>query len=108
VERNGIVTYKTTLALAVDSPDIKTGMTALIEIDTLVVENLLLIPKSAVQITDRVVQDVNKINAKVRVMEDNGDVVEKDIVIGRNDSSGLVEVVSGLQAGQRVVVSSVE
>jgi len=108
VERNGIVTYKTNLALAVDSPDIKTGMTALIEIDTLVVENLLLIPKSAVQITDRVVQDVNKINAKVRVMEDNGDVVEKDIVIGRNDSSGLVEVVSGLEAGQRVVVSSVE
>ncbi len=108
VERNGIVTYKTTLALAVDSPDIKTGMTALIEIDTLVVDNLLLIPKSSVQITDRVVQDVNKINAKVKVMEDNGDIVEKDIVIGRNDSSGLVEVVSGLEVGQRVVVSSVE
>jgi HlyD family secretion protein len=108
VERNGIVTYKTILALNVDSPDIKTGMTALIEIDTLVVENLLLIPKSAVEITDRTIQDVNKINAKVRVVEDSGDVVEKDIVIGRNDSSGLVEVVSGLVAGQRVVVSSVE
>lgn len=108
VERNGIVTYKTTLALAVDSPDIKSGMTALIEIDTLVVENLLLIPKSSVELTEKVVSDVNNIKAKVKVLEDNGDVVEKEIVIGRNDSSGLVEVVSGLQAGEKVVVSSVE
>jgi multidrug efflux pump subunit AcrA (membrane-fusion protein) len=108
VERNGIVTYKTTLSLAVDSLDIKSGMTALIEIDTLVVENLLLIPKSSVQLVDKVVTDVNNIKAKVKILEDNGDVVEKEIVIGRNDSAGLVEVISGLEVGQKVVVSSVE
>lgn len=108
VERNGIVTYKTTLALAVNSPDIKTGMTAVIEIDTLVVENILLIPKAATEIKEKVVADVNQVKAKVKVKEDNGDVVEKEITIGRSDSKGLVEVVSGLEPGQKVVVSSEE
>ncbi|MFA7193629.1 MAG: HlyD family efflux transporter periplasmic adaptor subunit [Candidatus Paceibacterota bacterium] len=108
VVRNGIVTYKTTLALTVDSPDIKTGMTAGIEIDTLVVENVLLIPRSATKITDEVVDDVNQIKAMVKVMDENGKIVEKEIIIGRTDSKGFVEVLSGLSVGEKVVVSSVE
>lgn len=108
VVRNGIVTYKTTLALSVDSPDIKTGMTAGIEIDTLIVENVLLIPRSATKVTEEVVSDVNQIKATVKVVEENKKIVEKEIVIGRTDSKGFVEVLSGLNAGERVVVSSVE
>jgi len=108
VERNGIVTYKTSLALSVDSPDIKSGMTAVIEIDTLTVDNVLLIPKASVEMVDKVITDVNKIKARVKVLNERGDVEEKEIVIGRNDSAGLVEVVSGLNQGEKVVVSSVE
>lgn len=108
VERNGIVTYKATLALAVDSPDIKSGMTAVIEIDTLVVENLLLIPKSSVTLVDKVITDVNNIKAKVKVQDEKGNVTKREIIIGRNDSAGMVEVVSGLSEGEKVVVSSVE
>lgn len=108
VERNGIVTYKTTLALAVDSPDIKSGMTSIIEIDTMTVENVLMIPKASTQLVDRVITDVNNIKAKVKVLNEQGDVEEKEIVIGRNDSAGMVEVVSGLNVGEKVVVSSVE
>ena len=107
VVRNGIVTYKTTLALAVDSPDIKNGMTAGIEIDTLVVENLLLIPRASVELSKDVVEDINQIKATVKVLNEDNDVVEKEIVVGRNDSSGFVEVVSGLVAGEKVVVSSI-
>lgn len=108
VERNGIVTYKATLALAIDSPDIKSGMTAVIEIDTLVVENLLMIPKSSVELVDKVVTDVNNIKARVKVLKGKNDVEEKEIVIGRSDTAGMVEVVSGLSEGEKVVVSSVE
>ena len=107
VVRNGIVTYKTTLALSVDSPDIKTGMTAGVEIDTLVIENVLLIPRASVTISETVTEDVNQINATVKVLGDNGKVVEKEIIVGRNDSKGLVEVVSGLSLGEKVVVSSI-
>lgn len=107
VVRNGIVTYKTTLALSVDSPDIKTGMTAAVEIDTLVVEKVLLIPRAGVKISQAIANDVNQINATVKVMGDDGKVVEKEIVVGRNDSKGLVEVVSGLSLGEKVVVSSI-
>lgn len=107
VVRNGIVTYKTTLALSVDSPDIKNGMTAGIEIDTLVVENLLLIPRASVELSKDVVEDINQIKATVKVLNEDNDVVEKEIVVGRNDSSGFVEVVSGLVAGEKVVVSSI-
>jgi RND family efflux transporter MFP subunit len=107
IVRNGIVTYKTTLALSVDSPDIKSGMTAGIEIDTLVVENVLLIPRASTKISETVVGDVNQINATVEVLGENGKVVEKEIIIGRTDSSGFVEVVSGLSVGEKVVVSSI-
>lgn len=106
VERNGVVTYKTNLVLAIDSPDIKTGMTALIEIDTLVVENVLLIPKSSTKISEEVISDVNQVKAKVRVLNERGKVEEKEITIGRSDSKGLVEVVSGLSAVEKVVVST--
>jgi RND family efflux transporter MFP subunit len=108
VERNGIVTYKTKLAMTVDSPDVKTGMTALIEIDTLVVEEVLMIPRSATKFSEKTVTDVNRISAKVKVLDSSGKIQEREVVIGRSDSKGLVEVVSGIDAGEKVVVSLVK
>lgn len=107
VVRDGIVTYKTRLQFASVPSDVRAGMTASIEIDALVVENVLMIPRAAVKISDEVMTDPNTKKATVKVV-DGGDYVEKEITIGRSDSSGHVEVVSGLNEGEEVIVSELE
>jgi hypothetical protein len=52
-------------------------------------------------------EDVNIKKAVVKVVE-GGDYVEKEITLGRSDSSGHVEVVFGLNEGEDVVVSEIE
>lgn len=107
VERDGIVTYKTRLQFASVPNDVRAGMTASIEIDALVVEDVLMIPRAAAKISDEVMTDPNTKKAKIKVLE-KGDYVEKEVTLGRSDSSGHIEVLSGLNEGEEVVVSELE
>lgn len=107
VVRDGIVTYKTRLEFNSLSPDIRAGMTASIEIDALVVENVLMIPKASVKILDEIMEDANMKKAEVEVIVD-GKKEKKEIMVGRSDSKGHIEVISGINEGDEVVVSELE
>lgn len=95
--REGVPTYKTTLRLISNIEDIavRPGMTADIDIHTDRQENVLYIP----------VRSVLREGTRtyVRVYE-NGEFKEKDITIGLRGSEGTVEVVSGLQEGEEIVL----
>ena len=107
VVRDGIVTYKTRLEFNSLSPDVRAGMTSTIEIDALVVSDVLMIPRSSVKISNEIMEDANIKKAIVTVLV-NGKEEEKEITVGRSDSSGHIEVISGIEEGEEVVVSQVK
>lgn len=90
----GVSTYKTTLQLEKNDERIRSGMTANLDIMTAQKENAIAIPQRAV---------ISKNGDKfVRVLE--GDVVvEKIVKTGLRGSSGDVEILSGLNEGEKVI-----
>jgi len=91
----GVVYYETTISFD-DIPDgLKPGMTADLTIRTASKENVLTIPKGAIQEKD----------GKVTVEVLNGkSTQQKEIKIGLKGSNDLVEVVSGLGEREEVIV----
>ncbi len=90
----GVATYKTTLQFASTTEEIKSGMSADLEIMTDSRQNVIAIPQRAV-----IYKDNKKI---VRVME-NGQVVEREVETGIKGSDGRIEITSGLKEGDTVV-----
>lgn len=91
----GIVYYETIVSFA-DIPNrLKPGMTADLTIRTASKENVLTIPKSAIQERDD----------KVIVEVLNGESSQqKEIKIGLKGSNDLIEVVSGLEEGDKIIL----
>lgn len=91
----GIVYYEVTIELEETKEGIKPGMTADVIIESDKKENVLVIPKRAVK----------KIHGKkiVQVFKD-GEVEEREIEIGLEGSDDLIEVVAGLEQGEKVIV----
>ncbi len=87
--------YKTYITIEGDGKDIKPGMTANIIVKTGTRENTLIIPSRAVRETDG--------QKSVRVLEGN---TPKDVNIttGLRGDEGRLEIVSGLTAGQQVII----
>lgn len=98
-EISGVVYYKTTILFdgIADQYDIRSGMTANIDILTDKKENVLVIPRRAV-----LIQDGKKI---VRVVKDatKGVFEEREVETGLQGDDGLIEIVSGLSEGEDVV-----
>ena len=90
----GVVYYKVTISFEEGKEGIKSGMTADIIIESEKKENVLVIPKGTVE----------KINGKniVQVFKD-GEVEEREIEIGLKGDD-FIEVISGLEEGEEVVV----
>lgn len=96
----GVSTYKTTLYFSSSTDErVKSGMTANIDIVTGKAEQVIVVPARAV--TERGGKRYVTLVAKDGVSV--GDEVE--VVTGLRDVSGVIEVRSGLKAGQKVVVS---
>ncbi len=95
--REGVPTYKTTLALDHASYDrtVLPGMTADVDITTSERQNVLTVPARSVLVTGG--------RTYVRVVV-GGSLVERDVVTGLHGSDGSVEVVSGLTEGEEVVL----
>ncbi len=93
----GVVYYETTIDFDADNiPEgIKPEMTADITVKTAAKENVLLIPESALQ---------KKNDKTVVQISENKEVKEKEIEIGLQGSNGMVEVVSGLAEGEKVII----
>lgn len=91
----GVVYYETTISFDEMPEGIKPGMTADVIIKTASRENVLTIPKGAIQEKDgRVTVEV--LNGK--------STQQKEIKIGLKGSNDLIEVVSGLGEGEEVIV----
>jgi RND family efflux transporter MFP subunit len=90
-----VVYYKVTIDFENPPEKIKPGMTADIVITTLSKESVLVIPEAAIE----------KQNGEITVRVLNGkDIEERRIEIGLKGNDDMVEVVYGLQEGERIAV----
>ncbi len=98
----GIPTYKVTLEFAEESNDIKSGMTANIDILTDMKEMVIAIPQRAV-----ITKDGKKF-VKVQKGENaEGPIIEEvEILTGIRGSDGSIEVIEGLTEGEEIVIST--
>jgi RND family efflux transporter MFP subunit len=95
----GVPTYKTKLIFEEDDMVILSGMTANISILANKKENVLFIPQRAI---------IRKNGDKfVRILEDKK-ILERKIETGLRGSQGTIEIISGLDEGEIIVVSGGE
>jgi len=92
---DGVVYYEVNIYFEEFPREIKPGMTADITIKTDSKENVLTVPKSAIGKKDD--------KAFVQILKD-GKNEERQIQIGLQGSNDLVEVISGLQQGEEVIL----
>ncbi len=95
---DSVATYEVTLQFIEQDPRVRSGMTADITISGERRDNVLVIPQRAV---------VSKDGQKTVQVVQGDQTVEKTITTGLRGSDGNVEVLSGLNEGDQVVVSSV-
>ncbi len=94
--REGVSTYKTTLALDAIDPRIRSGMSADIDILTDTRKNVLVLPRRSV-LTE---------NGKkfVRIPSSRDTYTQQEVETGLRGSDGTIEIVSGVTEGERVVL----
>lgn len=91
---DGVVYYETTIGFEEMLKAIKPGMTADVIIQADLKENVLIISRDAIQEKDdKTIVEVFK----------NGQIQERDIEIGLRGSNDMVEVLSGLEEGEKVI-----
>ncbi len=91
----GVIYYEVTIDFDTIPDGIKPGMTADIVIRTASKENVLIIPESAIQ----------KENGKIFVqVSKDGKSENREIKIGLQGTNGIVEVVSGLEKGEKLII----
>lgn len=91
---NGVIYYKVKVNFVDNDNRIKAGMTADLTINTDKRDNVLTIPSRAVIYRD---------NVKYVQLLANGKLVEKPVATGLRGDDGMIEVISGVKAGESVV-----
>lgn len=94
---DGVVYYRTVVSFNEDLPEgVKPGMTADLTIETAQRENVLILPEEAVK----------EAGGKITVTVSKGkDFSEKEIEIGLKGNNNMIEIVSGLEEGEEVVIN---
>jgi HlyD family secretion protein len=92
-----VIYYKVTVGFNVKDEKIKSGMTANLTILTNNKDNVLVVPSRAVSARGDV--------RFVQVLENNK-AVEKEVQVGLKGDDGLWEITSGLNAGEKVIIST--
>jgi len=92
---DGVVYYKVIIAINEPPEGIKSGMTADVVIKTAQKENVLIIPEGAVQKKD---------GRNFIQISENGNLQEREVVLGISGTDNMVEIISGLQEGEKVVL----
>ena len=92
---DGVVYYETTIGFGEVPGEIKPGMSADIIIKTNSKDNVLIVPEEAIT------ADGNRNFVEVYA---NGKAEERDIQIGLKGNDDMVEVISGLEIGEKVIL----
>ncbi|MCH7597441.1 efflux RND transporter periplasmic adaptor subunit [Patescibacteria group bacterium] len=92
---DGLATYGTTLQFLKEDERIKSGMTANINIESGVRKNVVAIPSRAV-----IRKEGKKI---VRILVD-GEIEEVEVEVGLRGSDGNIEIIRGINEGDKVVI----
>jgi len=93
---SNVITYNVTVSIVGAPSTLKPGMTANVSVTTAEKDNVLELPSSAITATGN--------TAVVQVIQPNGSTIAKTITIGmRGDTND--EITSGVNAGDRIVVS---
>lgn len=95
---NGVPTYKTIIQFTQQDERLKPGMTANLDITTAQVDNVMTLPQRAL------IFDQGKNYIEVVYGDDNKQRERKAVEIGLTSSDGFVEIKSGLNATDRVVI----
>jgi HlyD family secretion protein len=94
---DGVPTYKVTLNFTTDDPRVKPGMTANIDITTATAFQSVAIPQRAI---------ITQSDGKYVNLSSSGTITKVPVTVGIIDQSGLQQVVSGIAAGDVVVISN--
>jgi len=90
---NDVVYYKVKTTFDHQEEEVKSGMTANVIVQTAFRENVLYVPARAVLENGR---------RTVRILKD-GQIEEREVTTGLRGDDGLIEIISGLEAGETVV-----
>lgn len=98
-----VIYYKTTVSLESNSwtEKIKPGMSADVTITTGNKENVIYIPQRGVKVKEALLGEVPQ--KYVEVLTNGSQVQEKQVEIGLRADNGLVEVVSGISEGDKII-----
>lgn len=88
--KDGVPTYKTTLAFLASDPRIRSGMTANVVIETGMLRNAIVVPSGAIGTKD---------GAQYASVLIEDTVVNRPVTLGRSPALGQAHVVAGLSAG---------
>ncbi|TSC71272.1 MAG: RND family efflux transporter MFP subunit [Parcubacteria group bacterium Gr01-1014_49] len=96
--KDGVPTYKTTLAFLTPDPRIRSGMTANVTIVTGVLRDAIVIPSGAIG---------TKNGAPYVSVIEGGTVVSRAVVTGPSPALGQAHILSGLSAGDVILLTPV-
>jgi len=91
----GVVYYDVVLVFEEEPEGVKPGMTADLIIKTALRENVLIIPEDALQTKEG--------KAVVEVLQ-GGEVAEREVQLGLTGTNDMVEVLSGLEEGEQLIL----
>ncbi|HVM77299.1 MAG TPA: efflux RND transporter periplasmic adaptor subunit [Candidatus Paceibacterota bacterium] len=91
---SGVVDYKVKISFTDKNPNMKSGLTANVTIDTKTDENALIVPQYAVLQNDQ--------GNFVEVLQ-NGNAVQIPVTLGVSDQSGSIEIASGVTEGEQLI-----
>ncbi len=94
----GVPTYEITISIPTTDTNLKPGLTADITIETAARDNVVAVPRRAVINRDG--------QLVVRIQETNKTIREQTVTVGLLGSDGFIEIVSGLTAGQTVLLNA--
>lgn len=94
---DGVATYRTTFQFIQDDQRIRSGMTANIDVLTAKKDNVLVVPARAIYTKD------GKKHISVYLDEKTNE--ERQIEIGIQGSDGNVEIISGINEGEKILIS---
>jgi multidrug efflux pump subunit AcrA (membrane-fusion protein) len=95
--RDGVSNYKIELVFASADERVRSGMTSNVSIETLRKEGVLLIPSRSIK--------GKGADQTVSVVTAGDDATSRPITTGQSDSSGSVEVISGLTEGETILLN---